>query len=150
MARITRQLELPYTPNQMMALVGDVEKYPDFINLIKALRITKTAIDTATEDKRLAEARIAYKNISAGFSTWVTRQTDTKTISVDLEKGPFKHLSNKWQFTPSENNGDTKIDFSIDYEFSNPVFRMLLERRFDRLTEQIMQAFINEAKRRYG
>lgn len=79
------------SPEDLFRLVADVEAYPEFINLISALRITKTLSETEFE----AEAVVAYKMISESFRSLVT--TDTEALKIEVKKaekgGAVKSLS---------------------------------------------------------
>ena len=62
--------------------------------------------------------------------------------------GPFAYLDSKWSFTP-EGEG-TRVRFDIDFKISNPLIAAVAEPAFAAKQEEIMDAFIAEADRRYG
>ena len=41
MARFSKSVRLPYTPEQCFDLVSDIRRYPDFIKWITAMRVTE-------------------------------------------------------------------------------------------------------------
>ena len=98
-------------PADIFDLVADVEKYPEFINLISALRITKTLSDTEFE----AEAIVAYKMISESFQSHIL--VDKEALRIEVKKaekgGAVKSLINRWQFYPL-NDGSTLVDVVVD------------------------------------
>ena len=105
---------LPYTPEQLFALVAQVEKYPEFLPWCLASRITRR------EEKAFyADLVIGYKMVREGFSSKVTLSTPDH-IHIEYLKGPMKYLSNHWRFI-CEPDGSCTIDFFVDFEFKNVV-----------------------------
>ena len=88
------------SPEDLFGFVADVERYPDFINLISAMRITKTLSETEFE----AEAIVVYKMLSETFRSLV--MTDADALKIEVKKaekgGAVKTLVNRWQFYPLE------------------------------------------------
>jgi len=93
--------------DELFDLVADVETYPEFIDLISALRITKKRSETEFD----AEAIVAYKMIRESFRSNVSIDRDAMEISVKkAEKGgAVKDLQNIWKFYPIE-DGSTIVD----------------------------------------
>jgi len=111
-----------HSPEDIFDLVADVEKYPEFINLISALRITKTLSDTEFE----AEAIVAYKMISESFQSHIF--ADKEILKIEVKKaekgGAVKSLVNAWQFYALKDGststqilplvGDAEYDFKAE------------------------------------
>ena len=95
----------------------------------------------------LGEASVGFRGFSERFATTVEANEDQGTVEANLVRGPFKHLKNRWRFTPVESG--TEIAFEIDYEFSNFILRMLAKNNFQLAVDKIMGAFLAEADRRY-
>ncbi len=132
----------------MFELVADIRRYPEFVRWIKSMRVR----DERQEGERrhcLGQAMVGFKGFSEFFSTRVMADRETRKVIVNLEKGPFRKLHNRWTMTPVENGG-TRIDFHIDYAFSNPILSMLAAANFDLAVERIMRSFTDEADRRFG
>ncbi len=146
--RVSEQVLVPFKPGEMFELVRDIESYPNFIKWIETLTVS----NKQSEDARLfcvADVKVQFKGFSESFSTIVQSDEATRRIVVDLKRGPFRHLKNRWQFDAREDT-HTRVHFFMDYEFSNPVLG-LLARTNDRLAvSKIMSAFKREAARRYG
>ncbi|MEM8920623.1 MAG: type II toxin-antitoxin system RatA family toxin, partial [Pseudomonadota bacterium] len=120
----------------------------DFIKWIRAIRVS----DEQTEPERWrarADAAIMFKGISERFVTNVDARRDQMSVDVDLVRGPFRRLKNAWRFAPSESGG-SRVEFFIDYEFSNPLLRLVMAANADRASEIVADLFVEEAKRRYG
>jgi len=146
-SQVTERLRIRHSPDDVYALIGDVESYPRFINLIRALRVTKTK-KTKTGRLLTAEAVARYKMVSEKFVTDVTLNDDARTIQVALIKGPFRSLVNNWKIYELS-DGSSLVDFDITFEFSNPMLNMLLKANKDRAINLIIRAFEAEADRLY-
>ena len=108
-ARIIRRIN--HAPEALFALVADVENYPDFIDLISALRITKQLSETEFE----AEAIVAYKMLRETFLSKVVIDPEARRIEVTKAQagGAVKTLLNTWDFHPLE-DGSTLVDVLVD------------------------------------
>ncbi len=147
--------QVAHSPEQMFALVADVEAYPQFVPLCQALKIRRrTTRDTATEIL-VADMRVGYKAIRETFTSRVTLEKDSLKILVEYIDGPFSHLQNRWVFRPlaSPDGGLAKacsVEFYINYEFRNPVLGLLMGTMFDRAFRKFAAAFEARADEVYG
>ena len=89
---------LPYTPDQLFALVGDVMAYPDFVPWINAMRTWNARTLADGVETLDAEAGVGFSFLKERFSTRVRRDATAQQIDVTLLSGPFKRLANRWQF----------------------------------------------------
>ncbi len=133
----------PYTPEQLFALVSDVERYPEFIPWCRAARILERG-----EGQFLGELMISFANISESYVSRVTL-TPHSAIDVSLVRGPFKKLSNHWRFT-AKPGGGTQIDFSLEFEFRSRLLETLIGALFSRATAKMVAAFSTRADALYG
>ena len=139
---------LPYTPDQLFALVGDVERYPEFVPWITALR-TWNKHDLGQGVTQLdAEAQVGFAVLKERFSTRVRRDAAARTISVDLISGPFRKLENRWRFV--EHPAGCAIEFEIDFAFRIPLLGRVLDANFDRAVEKLISCFDERARVLYG
>ena len=148
MQKHTEELILPYRPDQMFDLVSDIQRYPEFVRWITALRISKAHEENGIRHC-IGEAVVAFKGFTNTFATRVKAAPLEKRVEVSLVRGPFKHLLNTWDFV-SHGEAGTRINFYIEYEFSNFILRALARANHEYAIKQIMQTFIDEAKKRYG
>lgn len=146
-SRVSERLRIRHRPEDVYALVGDVEAYPKFINLITALRI-KSREETEQGSSLVAEARARYKFVSERFITRVTLNDTKHRIDVDLIEGPFRSLTNSWQISKLP-DGSSLVDFVIDFEFSNPMLNMLLSANKERAVSFIINSFKARADQLY-
>lgn len=143
-----KTIMVTHSPDDMFELVADIKRYPEFVRWIKSLRL-RDERDDGCVHHCLAQTMVGFKGFSEFFSTRVSADRHARQVIVNLEKGPFRKLHNKWTMSPAE-NGCTQIDFHIDYAFSNPVLRLLAAANFDLAVDRVMKSFLDEANRRYA
>jgi coenzyme Q-binding protein COQ10 len=137
---------LPFAPDDLLALVGDVSAYPKFLPWIKATRISAFK-EVQGGRYFIGEAVIGYKAFRAQFSTHVDIDETARTVSTRLINGPFKRLSCLWAFKPSESG--TLVELTLDFEFSEPFLTGLLATNMDKAVNKLIRAFTAEAQKRY-
>ena len=129
---------LPYTPEQLFTLVGDVDAYPRFVPWITAMR-TWNAQQDGSVSMVDAEAQVGFSFLKEKFATRVRRDSDQLTVDVALLYGPFKRLSNQWRFTP--NAAGTTVEFVIDFAFRSRMLDALLAANLDRAVDKLIACF---------
>ena len=139
---------LPYTPDQLFELVGNVDAYPQFVPWITGMRTWNARIDPEGMSWLDAEARVGFSFLRETFSTRVRRDPAARQIDVDLISGPFQKLRNRWRF--AEDPAGTKIAFDIDFAFKTRLLEGLLERNFEHAVDRLMGCFEARAKALYG
>ncbi|MEM8617297.1 MAG: type II toxin-antitoxin system RatA family toxin [Pseudomonadota bacterium] len=148
MPRLTEQLLIPHSADNLYELVRDIRRYPEFIRWIRRMRVSNEQGDGSATYSCVGEADVTFKGFDETFSTSVKGDADTRTIEVGLARGPFRHLKNRWQFDPRD-DGKTRVHFFIDYEFKNPILGMLARTNSRLAVDKIMKAFRAEADRRF-
>lgn len=139
---------LPYAPDDLCRLVGDVREYPQFIPWLQSLRVVKEEKRPEGGWEGVAMAIVGWKAISESFSTLVRCEPAKGEVDVSLVSGPLHALDNRWRFEPHEDGA--RVRFWISYQFKNPVLQSLVTVNRDRLAARIMSAFEREAKKRLG
>ena len=147
MPRYTTSLTLPYAADDLFDLVADIKRYPEFIRWIRSLTVSGER-EAAGIRHALGDARVGFKGFSERFATAVRADPAARTVETSLVRGPFRTLENRWTFVPQE-SGATRVDFEIDYAFSNPILAMLARANFNLAVDRIIAAFTAEAERRY-
>lgn len=139
---------LPYRPDQLFELVGDVEQYPKFVPWVTGLRVwnrRETAPGVTSLD---AEAAVGFSFLREKFSTRVTRDSGARVITVALLSGPFRRLHNRWKFL--DHPTGTLVEFEIDFEFKIRMLDRLLDANFDHAVNRLIACFDERAKALYG
>jgi coenzyme Q-binding protein COQ10 len=137
-----------HTPEQMFALVADVEKYPQFLPLCEALTV-RTRRERDGRTVLVADMTVGYKAIRETFTSQVLLKPDETTIDVKYLDGPFRYLTNEWRFAPAEDGG-SHVYFFIDYEFKSRILGAVMGAMFDRGFRMFADAFEKRANAIYG
>ncbi|MGR6465638.1 type II toxin-antitoxin system RatA family toxin [Rhizobium sp. PAMB 3182] len=139
---------VPHTPDQMFALVADVERYPEFLPLCEALTV-RSRKEREGKTLLVADMSIGYKAIRETFTTQVLLKPDEHAIDVKYIDGPFRYLDNRWRFEP-EGEGGCQIRFYIDYEFKSRILGAMMGAMFDRAFRMFAEAFEKRAASIYS
>jgi coenzyme Q-binding protein COQ10 len=144
--RLTRKL--PYTPEQLFQLVGDVEAYPEFVPWITGMRVWNPRQEPAGVDSIDAEAGVGFSFLTEKFSTRVRRDANACEITVSLISGPFRRLHNRWRFRPHATG--TLVEFEIDFQFKSRLLEGLLAVNLSRAVDRLIACFEARAHSLYG
>lgn len=138
MARVEKSVLVAHPPERMFELVDRVEDYPLFLPWCGGTELKwRDALST------VATIHIAYLGIRQSFTTENSKQAP-RLMRITLQEGPFSELEGDWIFTPL---GDAacKIEFRLNYTFSNRVLESLLAPVFSHITNTFVDAFVRRA-----
>jgi coenzyme Q-binding protein COQ10 len=138
---------VPFTAEQMFAVVADVERYPEFVPLCEQL-VVKTREVGSTHTTLTASMSVGYHAIRETFTSRVTLRPERKEIDVAKIDGPFARLTNRWRFRDVP--GGSEIHFHIDYAFASRVLSVLMGTVFDKAVRKYTEAFETRARALYG
>ena len=132
--------------NQLIEMVLDIEKYPEFVPwCIEGKRFDKK------ESKDLltfnGDLKVGKSFLNETFSSHVTYYKDKDKIIVTNLDGPLKHLKNEWLF--KEVNNSTQLEFFIDFELKNPILNAIMKKSFELGLNKIAKSFEERAVRLY-
>ena len=133
---------LPYTQEQMYALVADIERYPEFLPWCVAARVKERCADFIS-----ADLVIGFKMFRERFTSHVKLDPPGR-IDVTYAEGPFRYLNNHWTFERAP--GGCKVDFFIDFEFKSRVLQKVIEVLFGEAVKRMVAAFESRARQLYG
>lgn len=148
MPKVSEQVLIPHSAENLYELVRDIRRYPEFIKWIRAVSVSDEKASSEGHYSCLGEANVYFKGFDERFATRVQADPHARRIDVNLARGPFRHLRNRWQFDPRE-DGKTRVHCFIDYEFKNPVLSLLARTNSRLAVELIIDAFRAEADRRF-
>lgn len=131
-----------HTPEQLYALVLDVQKYPQFLPWCLAARVK-----SQTESELTADLIIGFNMFRETFTSYVEFDSDKLEIDVRYAEGPFKHLTNNWKFLPHEDG--CEIDFYVDFEFNSRLLQSVIETLFTEAVRRMVRAFEARADKLY-
>ena len=123
---------------QLIDLVLDIEKYPEFVPF---------CLDSKIHEKKKKEnliLMIADLTIGKGpfkdtYKSDVRYDTKKDFIYVTNLDGPLKYLKNKWYFREDKNF--TEVSFDVDFEIKNSFLNILMTKSFQYGLEKIADAF---------
>lgn len=143
--RLIRRIE--HAPKDLMALVADVETYPEFINLLSALRVTNRETLSDVHERFEADATVSYKFVRESFRSVVNLHHDEQRISVTKadRSGAVRDLKNDWKFHELS-DGSTLVDFNIKVKLKAFPLEILLAEKFDKAGDKIMNLFTAKAE----
>ena len=96
----------------------------------------------------LARMTIQFGPVTQAYTSRVVADPVAMTITAKAVDGPFSYLDCKWTFEP-EGEG-TRIRFDIDFKIANPLVAAVAEPAFAAKQTEIIDAFEDEADRRFG
>jgi len=143
MRQVDRTALVPYTPEQMFALVADIERYAEFVPWVSASKILKQ-----DENGVIGQLEMRRAGIHEKFTTRNVLERPSR-MSLALVDGPFRLLDGLWTFEAIAARG-TKIRLTVRFEFSNPLTAMLLSKTFEKSCAELVDAFVLRARSVYA
>lgn len=143
MTKISKQANVAYTAKQMFALVNDIKSYPEFLPWCTATNILENK-----DDSLIASVSVSLGKINQSFTTKNTMQDNT-SINMQLVEGPFKELKGHWQFN-DKSEGECRILLNMQFEFKNKIMKHALGAAFKKVTDSLVDAFVERARVVYG
>jgi len=143
MTTIHKSALVPYTAEQMYALVDDIPAYAEFLPWCDAAcELNRT--DTEVE----ARLDIAHSGIHKSFTTR-NQLEPGRQIEMQLVHGPFKYLNGVWKFEPLGEAG-SRVSLDLEFEFSNKLLAMTFGPFFNKMAGSLVDSFIQRAQKVYG
>ena len=139
---------MPYSADQMYALIADIESYPEFLPWCSGCRI-RGRRETETGQIVDADLIISFKVFRERFGSRVTMNPQDHEILVEYLDGPFKYLKNHWRFH-AVSDTECEVDFFVDFEFKSRTLQALIGIVFNEAMRRIVRAFEDRAKVLYG
>ena len=128
--------------NQLIDLVLDIEKYPEFVPWCLDGKIhNKKESEDLIEIK--ADLKVGKRFINETYTSLVLFHKASDRISVTNIDGPLTHLKNEWKF--KEINNSTQLEFEIDFELKNNILNTIMKRSFNFGLSRIADAFEKRA-----
>jgi ribosome-associated toxin RatA of RatAB toxin-antitoxin module len=143
MPQISRSALVPFSAEQMYQLVNDVNSYPEFLPGCTGSRVLAQG-----PTEMMAAVDVAKAGISKTFTTR-NLLSSNQSIKMQLVDGPFRKLMGGWHFIPLSPEA-CKIEFNLDFEFTNKLIELAFGRVFKELAGSMVQAFTQRAKEVYS
>ncbi|RPG94904.1 MAG: type II toxin-antitoxin system RatA family toxin [Candidatus Pelagibacter sp. TMED263] len=142
MSSATIKKIIPCKKEQLIEMVLDIEKYPEFV---------PWCIEGKIYEKNESSDLITFKGdlkvgksiLNETFSSHVTYYREKDKIIVTNLDGPLKHLKNEWKF--KEVNNATQLEFFVDFELKNPILNGIMKKSFELGLNKIAKSFEERA-----
>ena len=128
--------------NDLIKMILDIEKYPEFVPWCLSGKIHKKE-DMNDMIEMEADLTVGKKFINQTYKSHVTYYKEKDKIIVNNIGGPLKHLSNEWEIR--EVNNQSEVIFKIDFEIKNVFYNMIMKKSFDQGLKTIADAFEKRA-----
>jgi ribosome-associated toxin RatA of RatAB toxin-antitoxin module/CRP-like cAMP-binding protein len=137
---VRRSLLMPYPAESMFDIIEQAEHYPEFIPwCIEALILERT--------DEIVAGRLTMK--VAGLKlTLETRNPKRRPewLSLRMVRGPLSRFEGEWRLTPL-NAQACRIEFTLTYEFADPVTARVAGPVFARMADAMVKAYVGRAER---
>lgn len=143
MTTVQKSALIKFSAQKMMALVEDIESYPEFLPWCSSSKIL-------TRDRNIVEAELQI--VKAGFNkSFATRNRSNagSQLSMTLLNGPFSSLDGVWQFIPLRKDA-SKISLDLEFEIQGKLANLVFGRVFNQICNTMVSAFTERAKYIYG
>ncbi|HPE62291.1 MAG TPA: type II toxin-antitoxin system RatA family toxin [Thiolinea sp.] len=143
MAHINRSALVPFSTEQMFALVDGIRDYPRFLPWCRS----STEISREPDEVK-ASIEIARGGLNKHFTT-LNRMQPNRLIEMSLVDGPFRHLHGFWRFDELK-AGACKVSLELDYEFSSRLVGLAVGPVFNQVANTLVDSFVQRARELYG
>ena len=128
---------------QLVDLVLDIEKYPEFVPFCVNAKIY--------EKKEKGNLLLIVADLTIGKGSFTdTYKSDVKynrkddSIFVTNLDGPLKYLENMWHFKQEKNI--TEVSFEVDFELKNEFLNIVMTKSFQFALDKIAESFQQRAE----
>ena len=140
-ASVKRSIECK--KEQLIDLVLDIEKYPQFVPFCLNSKIYEK------KEKGgllfiIADLTIGKGPFKDTYKSDVQYNKKEDSIYVTNLDGPLKHLENKWYFKEEKNV--TEVSFDVDFELKNHFLNIVMTKSFQFGLDKIADAFQKRAE----
>ena len=133
--------------NQLIDLVLDIEKYPEFVPFCLGAHVYERN-NEGDLILIIADLTIGKGPFKDTYKSDVKFNKENGTINVTNIGGPLNHLENTWHFKEYENG--TEITFDIDFEIENKFLNIVMTKSFQFGLDKIADAFQKRAEELFG
>jgi coenzyme Q-binding protein COQ10 len=149
MPQFSTRRRVGHSATDMFDLVADVERYPEFVPLCRALKVRQRTPGGEGIETIVADMTVSFKLVRESFRSRVTLERPKQQILVEYLQGPFSHMQNRWTFKPTGER-TCEIEFFINYEFRSRMLGVLMGSMFDAAFRRFATAFEARADQVYG
>ncbi len=130
--------------NQLIDLVLDIKKYPEFVPFCLDAHVYERKNDGDLV-LIIADLTIGKGPFKDTYKSDVRFNKKDSIIEVTNIGGPLNHLKNIWHF--KEQDRGTEISFDIDFEIENKFLNIVMTKSFQFGLDKIADAFQKRAEK---
>ena len=134
--------KIPCSKKNLIEMVLDIEKYPEFVPWCLEGKIHEK-IDKGDVIKIKADLTIGKSFFRDTYKSFVIYNKSEDSIHVTNINGPLKHLENNWFFR--QDGDSSEVEFHVDFELKNKILNVLMIKSFDLGLKKIADAFEKRA-----
>ena len=132
---------------QLIDLVLDIEKYPEFVPFCVDAKVYEKK-DKGNLLLIVAELTIGKGPFKDTYKSDVKYNKKEDSIFVTNLDGPLKHLENTWHF--KEKNNITEVSFEVDFELKNEFLNIVMTKSFQFALDKIAETFQKRAEKLFN
>ena len=134
--------KIPCSKKNLIEMVLDIEKYPEFVPWCLGGKI-HDKIDKGDTIEIKADLTIGKSFFKDTYKSFVIYNKSEDSIHVTNIDGPLKHLENEWFFR--QDGDSSEVEFHVDFELKNKILNILMIKSFDLGLKKIANAFEKRA-----
>ena len=134
--------KIPCSKKNLIKMVLDIEKYPEFVPWCLDGKI-HDKIDKGDTIEIKADLTIGKSFFKDTYKSFVIYNKSEDSIHVTNINGPLKHLENEWFFR--QDGDSSEVEFQVDFELKNKILNILMIKSFDLGLKKIANAFEKRA-----
>ncbi len=134
--------KIPCSKKNLIEMVIDIEKYPEFVPWCLGGKI-HDKIDKGDKIEIKADLTIGKSFFRDTYKSFVIYNKSEDSIHVTNVDGPLKHLENEWFFR--QDGDSSEVEFHVDFELKNKILNVLMIKSFDLGLRRIGDAFEKRA-----
>ena len=143
MITISQSALLPYSAEQMFALVNDIAAYPQFMHGCLGAEVLSTQPGAVTARLDLGKAGLRYSLTTHNVLV------PPEKMTMALVDGPFAAFSAEWRFVPLKDDA-CKTCFDMHFEFGAGLLNVALKALFEATGRDLVHAVSRRAEQLYG
>ena len=134
--------KIPCSKKNLIEMVLDIEKYPEFVPWCLDGKI-HDKINKGDTIEIKADLTIGKSLFKDTYKSFVIYNKFEDSIYVTNINGPLKHLENEWFFR--QDGDSSEVEFQVDFELKNKILNILMIKSFDLGLKKIADAFEKRA-----
>ncbi len=148
MKTLSRSALVPFSAEQMFALVNDIERYPEFLPWCKAAVVYCDDYNPGEGGQVRAALTISRSRIEERFETH-NNSSFPGRIDMELVHGPFRHLKGTWEFQALGDMG-CKTELTLEYKVAGAMIERVIMGVVKKTANNVVDAFCARADAIYG